>query len=406
MIKKFTYLHWIILVALPVLVSCTQESKRLSQLIITLWRQDKNPYGSYYAFENLKYIFPAADITINRGSPAESRSFFPPDYSGEGVNRKQRMGYIIISPQVIPDQREINALMNFVGEGNQVFISSFHVGDSLLRALKITMGRKMVFLQAKDSLTLSIYHPVSSDSAAFMYPGFAADNFIDSLDSQYTTVLGRDGSGRPDFVKFGYKGGGAIYLHFAPLAFSNFFLLHRNNKGYYDQALSYLPSNLEEIKWDDYFRNPRMGPFSAFQYILSKRPFRWAFWLVLILFGLIYLFESKRRQRLIPATVPKQNTSLDFVKTIGRLYYQQRDHANLASKMVTHFLDHVRTKYNLPTTVLDEEFIRRLSYKSGYSRQALEEIVTDIKMFQDGFSPEDDVMIEFNKKLEAFYKYE
>ena len=28
-----------------------------------------------------------------------------------------------------------------------------------------------------------------------------------------------------------YKGGGAIYLHLAPLAFSNFFLLHKQNTG-------------------------------------------------------------------------------------------------------------------------------------------------------------------------------
>jgi hypothetical protein len=385
------------------MTSCVKKIKRINPFV-TLWRQDKIPYGTYYAFENLKYIFPAAEITINRSSPGDYVQFGTFRIQADSASRIKKKGYIIISPRVIPDQREINAMMNFVGSGNQVFISSFHFGDSLLSALKIKVGYNINQGNSEDSLKLSIYHPVTYDSTQFGYPGFTLESHVDSLDSQYTSILGRDGRGRPDFVKFGYKGGGALFLHFAPLAFSNFFLLHGNNKAYYDQALSYMSPNLEEVKWDDYFRNAGGSRFSAFQFILSSRSLRWAFWLVLLLFAIIYLIESKRRQRLIPKMGPKRNSSLDFVKTIGRLYYQQKDHPNLAAKMITHFLDHVRTRYNLPTSLLNDEFVERLSYKSGYDRQSVKEIVTEIRMFQDGLLPGDADMLEFNKKLEAFYK--
>lgn len=383
------------------MLACNPAGKKMNRRI-TLWRKDKIPYGTYYAYENLKYLFPDASISINKTSP--SNYTFYTDASASGASYyKKKTAYIIIAPQVMPDQREIEAMMNFVGSGNQLFISSFHISDSLLESLKIKLEGKYAFY-TKDSMALSIYDPITNDSLFFQYPGIPADNYVRYMDSQYTSILGRDEEGRPDFVKFGYKGGGAIYLHFAPLAFSNFFLLHKNNKTYYDAVFSYLPKSVTEVKWDDYFRYPQRSNFSSLRYILNNPSLRWAFWLTVLLFLIIYLFESKRRQRLIPVLQPMRNSSLDFVKTIGRLYYQRRDNGNLAQKMAAHFLDHVRNRYNLPTSVLDDEFIDRLSYKSGTNRQELKAIVDAVKELQDHSSLTDDALLDFNKKIEAFYK--
>ncbi len=101
-----------------------------------------------------------------------------------------------------------------------------------------------------------------------------------------------------------------------------------------------MPNTVKEIIWDEYYRYSHNNRnFSAFSYILGNDSLRLAFWLLLLLFLLIYLFESKRRQRQVPVITPLRNTSLDFVRTIGRLYYQRRDNHNLATKMVVHFQD-------------------------------------------------------------------
>jgi len=103
--------------------------------MVTLWRKDKIPYGTYFAYENMKYIFPDALISINKNSPVT----FNTTYALTGTdNNTRRKAYIIIASRVVPDKSEINALMNFVGEGNQLFISSFHMGDSLLAYLRVT----------------------------------------------------------------------------------------------------------------------------------------------------------------------------------------------------------------------------------------------------------------------------
>jgi hypothetical protein len=394
-IKTYSFL----LLLVFIFTSCGDTRPRINSRI-TLWRKDKIPYGAFIAYENMKYLFPNSVITLNKISPTN----FGYNYVSSSENSGGRKAYIIIAPRVIPDKFEINALMNFVGEGNQVFISSFYIGDSLLSYLKIRTPETFGNETGNDSLAVSIYNPVTYDSLTFRYPGFSFDTYVSSMDTQYTTILGRDGRGRANFVKLGYKGGGAIYLHFAPLALSNFFLLHKENKAYYDNVFSNIPATVTEVKWDDYFRYGKQSNFSALQYIFGNKSLRWAFWLILLLFALIYLFESKRRQKLIPILQPLNNSSLDFVRTIGRLYYQQKDNGNLVAKMITHFLDHVRVKYNLATSVLDNDFVDRLSYKSGYNKTELQELVNQIKLYQQNPFCTDDELVTLNKKMEAFYK--
>jgi hypothetical protein len=379
------------------LLSCGGRKTRPNQRL-TFWRKDKIPYGTYIAYESLPFLFRNAEISVNRK---------------EITNLPQNEGkkaLIFIGHFVDPDPAGINALLNFVGDGNHVFLSALYFGDSLLHALNVRLGSEhgVDLTTFKDSLRVSIYQPVTGDSLSFAYPGLALDSWVDTMDSKYATVLGRDGKGRPNLIKFRYKGGGTLLLHFAPLAFTNYFLMHKGNKVYYDNALSYIPENVNEVIWDEsfryYSRNNSRGNFSALRYILNSPPLRWGFWLLLLLFVIIYLFESKRRQRIVPLITGLRNTSLDFVTTIGRLYYERRDNQNLSVKMITHFQDHIRTKYNLSVHLSDPEFAERLSYKTGISKEFLNVMVGDMLRMQNSGTVSDTELLELNKKLDEFYK--
>ncbi|MDP4218243.1 MAG: hypothetical protein Q8927_18740 [Bacteroidota bacterium] len=391
---------------LPILIgmtACTRKPEKILDRRISLRRKDKIPYGTYVAYDNLKAIFPNAEVTINRSSPSE--------FAEGGVGKK---AYIIIVQRMDPDPDDLTALLNFVGQGNTVFISAFGFGDSLLNNLNVKPGYRFFSLNGRDTLRLSVTNPVTRDSLSFFYPGDANDSYFRSIDSQYTSILGRDAWGKPDFLKFGYKGGGAIYLHYAPMAFTNFFLLFGRNKAYYENALSYIPVTTNEIKWDEYFRyyeysgsGSRRKGFSALGYILSNTSLAWAFWLVLLLFLIIYLFESKRRQRIVPVIPPLRNNSLDFVKTIGRLYYQRRDNHNLLLKMSAIFQDHVRTRYRLhvpPTADGEPAFIERLAHRTGFDRTALGDLLAQMRQLRDAGSVSDEGILALNQSLEEFYK--
>ncbi|MBO9201830.1 MULTISPECIES: DUF4350 domain-containing protein [Niastella] len=407
----------LLLVAFATLIVSCDSGKHMNKKV-TLWRTDKIPYGTYYAYENLRHIFPDARVVLNKRSPDRYKSYKlkteKEDEESTSISDDDPgTNYIIISNQVIPDESEINALFSLVGKGQHVFISALTVSESLLDSLHLKAALYTGSFNTEDSLTISVNNPETNDSLSYTYPGKALDNYFVSVDSTITNILGRDRYGRPNFVQFNYDGGGSIFIHLAPMAFTNFFLLHKNNKSYYDNALSYLPKNSSVVRWDDYFRYHSAGNddnngkslFGAGSWLSKQKGLSMAMMLLLVVLLIIYLFESKRKQRIIPVIPPLNNASVDFVKTVGRLYFQRHDNKNLALKMTTHFQDHVRNKYGIRTALSDPEFENKLAWKTGYNPRNLKNLLFYMNTLPEMIDVSDGDLLLFNRKLEHFYKY-
>jgi hypothetical protein len=202
------------------------------------------------------------------------------------------------------------------------------------------------------------------------YYGDGSDPVTQSYDDDGDTavvpdILGR-AKGKPNFLRYAY-GSGHLTVHIAPLTLTNYFLLQGENRRYLDGVWSTLPENIGAVYWHEYFK--RTAEASSFGMLWRHPATRWALLLSLLALGLYILFESKRRQRIIPIVQPLQNTSVAFVETVGRLYFDRGDHANLASKMVQHFLEWVRNTHNLPTTELNDAFAQSLARKTGHTER-------------------------------------
>jgi hypothetical protein len=413
--RSLLYISYCLLL-LAGLTGCV-KTKKLNERV-TLWRNDKIPYGTYYAHENLARIFPEATIENIKTSPdpyhkENTRDIFEHTYNPKA----NKTCYVIIANAVMPDDKEMEGLFDMVSKGTQVFISSSSIDENLLDSLQLKASLYTGFFNGHDSLTVRVFDPVSWQESRYSYPGMALDNYFSNVDSSITTVLGKNKEGKANFVKIAYESGGAFYIHLAPMSLTNFFLLHKENKGYYDQVLSWMPRNAELVRWDDYFRNSvkgngkgsggrsAKGLFDSGGWLMSQESFAWALSLLLLLLLLVYLFESKRKQRIIPVIPPVKNASLDFVKTIGRMYFQRKDNKDLAHKMLVHFLGYVRSRYNIRATVLDSDFVQRLTYKSGYDQRAVQLLVYDLQYAQDAPQVSDHALLELNHKLETFYQY-
>lgn len=413
MSRSLLYISWCCLLMAIAASGCNQ-SKRLNERV-TLWRNDKIPYGTWYARENLQRIFPEASIINHKTSPDPYQKASIRDAFGQYDDNIGKTCYLIIADEVLPDDKETEGLIGLVNRGAKIFISSASIDETLLDSLQLKTSLYSGFYNRHDSLTLQLYDPVSWKESTYSYPGKAFDNYFSYVDSTITTVLGKNANGKANFVKIAYESGGAFYIHLAPMAFTNFFLLHKENKGYYDQVLSWLPRNMEVVRWDDYFRNSTRGEgkdgsgannaYKALGWLLNQKSFAWAAGLLLLLLLLIYLVESKRKQRIIPVIEPLRNASLDFVKTIGRMYFQRKDNKDLSHKMTVHFLSHVRNRYNIRSSVMDADFVKRLTYKSGYDQQAVQALVYDLQYAQDAPQVSDQALLELNHKLETFYQY-
>jgi hypothetical protein len=137
---------------------------------------------------------------------------------------------------------------------------------------------------------------------------------------------------------------------------------------------------------------------------MSQPSLATALWLLLLLLSILFIFGSKRKQRYIEERPPLRNASVDFVKTIGRLYYQRHDNRNLAAKMAAHFLDQIRTRYNLSTAQLDETFEKKLAFKTGYDEQALHNLLYQVVHLQKMPVVSDEDLMHFSRQLDLFYK--
>lgn len=392
------------------LVSCGVNKKKINPRV-TLWRKDKIPYGSYYAFEELSKVFPDAEIMIDKDG-GKKKNFFGErgsPLSNKILEHNGKVATIIVTPTIDVQNDELQQMLHFVYNGNKLFLSAFEFSPILLDTLNLSTHYYRSTNNSRDSLTISIQHPLTGDKKSFTYPGKAYDNFFSAIDSGYTTVLGWNEQGQPNFIRISYDSGGAIYIHLAPMAFTNFFLLHSRNKDYYDQVFSNIPANTELVTWGEYFRNRSDNSNTSstsriFSWMMKQPALAMGLWLLLLLFVLLFIFESKRKQRLIPVRPPLKNTSLDFVKTIGRLYFQRRDNRNLAAKMTAHFQDFVRTRFSIPTSKMDESFEKNLAYKTGIDSGIISDIVYQARYLADQSSVTDNELLLFNKQLQNFYK--
>jgi hypothetical protein len=374
-------------------LGCACNHQKILNKRVTLWRMDPIPYGTKYAFDNLPMIFPDADIRTSRNIPQLLQNV-----SSDDTLRT----LMVVSGRFDADSDEMNALIRFASFGNQVFISCQELGDSVsgMLHLKWTVS----FDPFKDSAQCSILNPASGQYDEFGYPGYGMDSYFEAIDTGFAEVLGKNSEGKPDFIRIPFPQGGAIYLHLNPFAFTNFFLLHRENKSYYDLALSNLPAKSKVVEWSEYFRYSKNGNFSAFHFIKSNRSLRWAFWLTLVLFGILFLVDSKRKQRPITEIPALQNASVDFVKTVGRLYFQQKNNQNLAIKMITAFLENVRSAYNLSTSMLNDEFIQKLAFRTGIPINQIQHLVYTIHEIRMNPHVSDPEIMDLHQQINQFNK--
>ena len=112
----------IVMLLLP-LASCQLKREKQIDRRITLKRRDKLPYGTKVAYDGLAHLFPNSTISVN-----------DKPLSGLSISEGKK-AYLIIAGAIDPSPSEINALLDFVGEGNHVFVSARRYGDSLLHTL-------------------------------------------------------------------------------------------------------------------------------------------------------------------------------------------------------------------------------------------------------------------------------
>ena len=306
----------------------------------------------------------------------------------------------IISISNYIDAQSANQLLKFVSKGNSVFISDTEFDKVLQDSLKFKMEYEM---QIED--TLQVWSANKKyNNPKFKFEKGASYHYFSSIDTLKTTVLGYQGDGKNkevNFIKVPFKKG-YFYFHTQPAAFSNYYLLKQNYANYASSILGLFPH--KSVLW--FIKNQDGVEISSSpaRYITSKPALKWAWYFALLFLVVFIIFNAKRRQRVVPIKKPLPNTTVDFTKTIGNLYYQEGNHQNIITKKIIYFLEKVRSDFMLDTKVLDDKFVQKLVLKSGKNKDDVEKVIRLIKQNQNSnIMPNKNDLLELNSAIEKIF---
>ncbi|MBE2281555.1 MAG: DUF4350 domain-containing protein [Ignavibacteriaceae bacterium] len=304
---------------------------------------DTIPFGTEILFKHLPELFPKVQIKQNR----------EPFYNAFSKDKNfEKTTFLLISDSFstanfAPDSNDLEHLFKFVANGNTAFIAANDFPKRLLDTLHLELklnnliksevvDKEATKIVELDTLTINLVNRTLAPIWYYRLEKETGENVFKPQKKKplVANILGENKHKQANFLKVRF-GKGYFFLHSVPEIFTNYYLLKYPSNPYSAKALSYVDS--DTILWDEYTKQGRVGEQSLTRYIESVPSLKWAYYLVLL--GVfIYIFvERKRKQRIIPIINPPANDSLEFVKTVGQLYFQKGNHHNLALKKIHHF---------------------------------------------------------------------
>lgn len=328
----------------------------------------------------------------------------------DNLSSSDLKNYVFINTSFSPGESDAGSLLKFVSEGNCAFIAADYMTGPLADSLNVQINNgayeedfsteDLKSGPKKDSIYLTLLHPkLKTYNKKYWYRDGTVTSYFYSVDSSNTLILGKNSKGKASFVRIRY-GEGYFYLSSTSLAFTNYNMMLADNAEYISACLSYLP--VRDTYWDEYYKNYREEDSNSLRFIESQPPLNWAYYIALWSAVVYIVFEAKRRQRMIPIVEPPKNTTVEFVSTIGRLYFQKGNHKDIAGKKIYYFLEYIRTNFYLSTTNFDKEFIEKVAARSGIDKAKVTQLFALIQYIQGANAISQTDLLELNKRLEEF----
>lgn len=392
-----TYLIFLVIVLLGIIALDSTAPKPINWTP-TYSINDKIPFG-LYVFDQELYSFVKPDTlhTVNV-TPYE---YFDDLYDYDTlVNTYKTSGtFISINEMSNFDDESVKELLYFASHGNTVFLSMKSLPKMLLDSLKFNFNSNF---EINPNTSVWLANEKLGPEKYNLSEGLGT-NYFSEIDTLSTTILGYQGKDKAfaNFIKVPYNQGN-FYLHLQPAAFTNYHLLKNNHFQYAEKVLSYVPKGT--VYW--YTRDLREGYISQnpMRFIFSQPALKAAWYLFLIGMLVFILFNAKRKQRIVPIVEPLANTTIEFTKTIGNLYFQEGNHHTIIDKKIIYLLDKIRREYLLDTTVLDDKFVQKLQYKTGKNLEDLKQLFYKINQHRKGnYESVENDLVEINTLIEKIF---
>ena len=300
----------------------------------------------------------------------------------------QNTSYIFVNTLLKFSQIDQETLLDMAYEGNDIFIFARSLNSSLLKELGIEYE---IQYDMTDSIRVSLTNPYLGKAEYLFIKQNNIEQIVSSnytfftqVDLNRTEILGHTQQSNANFIRISH-GEGYIYVNLFPKSMSNIALVDSINYRLTENILSYIRT--ENVVLDRYHKGTpnEYGGISEtfiFRYLMKKESFRTALYITLLGILIFSLLQSRRKQRIIPVIERPRNRTLDFVKTIGQMYHEKKDHKEIVRKMIQFLLEDIRQKYYINSHTIDKEYYQKLANKSGCQLSTVRELFILVKDLQ------------------------
>lgn len=386
--------------------------------------QSNHPYGTYFLHELINRGFNGYSLHNLDHSVQDYFEFDSLKIKAQG----QTVSYFFIGKNLNLYNNEVDSLLAFAEEGNNLFIAAEFFPKKLLKSL-MSYDYDGYIREESDTNIILKFNDAQFANEEYLLPNLVNDKNIEkrwrlwnsSIYSNHNKKVIGKGKYSACYLRFNY-GDGEVFLHTIPQAFCNQNLKSTEGRKYVETALSYLPEGI--VIWDDFTqfvindgslemdhgdnsshtdRGSRINTKSMISFLMKSAPLRWAYLIIIIGMLVFIVFMGKRRQKVIPTIRSNNNTSLEFTETISRIYLSKGQHNKLIKHMETIFRNKMKSIYFIQYTD-DKSYVKRIAKKSGIPEQEVNQLLELFKAGTHVTDVSDFFLIDLYKKLQEFYK--
>ena len=349
----------------------------------------KMPLGCYVLEHELEK---AGNVTKN------TKSIYQAIFDDSYENARS---LIFVTYLFSPDELDLDQIIRFASHRGDVFIAATDFSKNVCDSFGIDVSYHFPVqnLLKQDSAAVRFANPHIDGRQRHFFKNDIVGTHFTNIDTLHTEILGYDDQKQPNLIRIA-KDSGFVYLCCTPGVFSNYGILY-NDSAYAFRALSYLKQG--PMIWDEYYKPNNIQGEVPLRIILKDKALKSAYYILLLGLILYIIFTARRRQRAIPVVLPPVNNTLEFTETIGRLYFQNRDHRDLCLKKFTHFQEHILMRYYMKYDG-SNQFFHALALKSLVDEDMIRTIYKNAESIQKSTEINELQMSDFIKRINRFYK--
>lgn len=304
----------------------------------------------------------------------------------------QLSGVLVVDYSLYMGQDDVLSMLQWVRRGNKVMMATYAFeATPLCEELGLydyfckpapSELQRILSLQRPDSEVEWVDRHSGYPSATYHIPNVMFVCGLTFEDPKYPidTLLFCD----PHVIAVRERvGQGEIYLVKAPLLFTNYGILRERDAELVFRLLSQF-GDLPIVRLCDP-GSEGVSESTPLDYILSQQPLRVAFWLAILLILLFMFTTARRRQRAVPVVRPPQNHSLEFVRLIGTLYWQEGVHADLVRKKYQYTAERLRRTLHvdIADAAADAQSASVIARESGMTADEVTQTLTILRRVLD-----------------------